>query len=129
MSFPKNGPKFSVQNPENLFTSKASHDGPPFIDADRRKPCRSEWGPTPFARLRKSAASRRPTSARSATGSTVDNGPSGENLVALVRHSDAVLETVLGLSGRQYLLPVAGILGLRDQLDALVHAIDDLRVH
>jgi hypothetical protein len=57
------------------------------------------------------------------------NGPSGENLVSLVRHSDAVLETVLGLSGRQYLLPVAGILGLRDQLDALVHAIDDLRVH
>jgi hypothetical protein len=46
-----------------------------------------------------------------------------------VRHSDAVLETVLGLSGRQYLLPAAAILGLRDQLDALVHAIDDLGVH
>lgn len=57
------------------------------------------------------------------------NGPSGENLVALVRHSDAVFGTVLELSGRQAVLPVVGILGLRDQLDALVHAIDELRVH
>ncbi|TXI89047.1 MAG: hypothetical protein E6Q40_02845, partial [Cupriavidus sp.] len=57
------------------------------------------------------------------------NGPSGENLVALVRHSDAVFGTVLELSGRQSLLPVAGVLGLRDQLDALVHAIDELRLH
>jgi len=57
------------------------------------------------------------------------NGPSGENLVALVRHSDAVLGKVLELSGRQALLPMTSIIGLRDQLDALVHAIDELQVH
>lgn len=49
--------------------------------------------------------------------------------MALVRHSDAVFGTVLELSGRQALLPVAEILGLRDQLDALVHAIDELQLH
>lgn len=57
------------------------------------------------------------------------NGPSGENLVTLVRHSDAVFGTVLELSGCRALFPVAGILGLRDQLDALVHAIDELHAH
>lgn len=55
------------------------------------------------------------------------NGPSGENLVLLMRHSDAVLETVLELSGRQALLPAARVLGLRDRLKAVVDAIDGLR--
>jgi hypothetical protein len=37
----------------------------------------------------------------------VNNGPSGDNLVSLMRHSDQVLEVVLRLSGRADLLRVA----------------------
>lgn len=88
----------------------------------------SEWGESPSARKevgRITAANER-TVRNWFEGR---NGPSGENLVTLVRHSDAVFGTVLELSGRQSLLPVAGVLGLRDQLDALVHAIDELRLH
>lgn len=88
----------------------------------------AEWGESPSARkeVGRIALANERTVRNWFDGR---NGPSGENLVSLMRHSDAVLETVLGLSGRDYLLPVVGILGIRDQLNALVHAIDDLRVH
>lgn len=88
----------------------------------------AEWGETPSARKEVG----RITSANERTVRNWfegRNGPSGENLVTLVRHSDAVFATVLELSGRESLLPAAGIFGLRDQLDALVHAIDALQPH
>lgn len=87
-----------------------------------------EWGASPSAR--KEVA--RLTSANDRTvRNWFDglNGPSGENLIALLRHSDAVFETVLDLSGRRASLTGEAILSLREQLDALVHAIDELRVH
>jgi len=55
------------------------------------------------------------------------NSPSGENLVCLIRHSDVVLETVLRLSGRQELVQVAAVLELRDRLQSIVIAIDELQ--
>jgi hypothetical protein len=56
--------------------------------------------------------------------------------VALIRHSDEVLATVLQLSGRHDLVPASSILSLRPALmravnaiDAGVHPINEVRVH
>jgi hypothetical protein len=126
MSFQKMDRNFQSKKGKS-FHVEDGHDGRPFavLIAEAMQ---AEWGESPSARKevgRITLANER-TVRNWFEGR---NGPSGENLVCLVRHSDAVLETVLGLSGRHDLLPVAGILGLRDQLDALVHAIDGLRVH
>lgn len=44
------------------------------------------------------------------------NGPSGEHLIDLVRHSDAVLEAVLVLSGRDELITAKKICDVRRKL-------------
>ena len=54
------------------------------------------------------------------------NGPSGENLVVLMRHSDLVLRTVLGLADRQDLVVAVGLASLRRKLVDAVAAIDGL---
>jgi hypothetical protein len=54
------------------------------------------------------------------------NGPSGENLVILMRHSDLVLKMVLGLADRQDLVVAVGLASLRRQLVDAVAAIDGL---
>jgi len=54
------------------------------------------------------------------------NGPSGENLVILMRHSDLVLRTVLTLADRQDLVVAVGLASLRRQLVEAVAAIDGL---
>jgi hypothetical protein len=54
------------------------------------------------------------------------NGPSSENLVVLMRHSDLVLRTVLGLADRQDLVVAVGLASLRRQLVDAVAAIDGL---
>lgn len=41
------------------------------------------------------------------------NGPTGENLAALMRHSGEVLTTVLELSGRHDLVPASSLMSLR----------------
>lgn len=54
------------------------------------------------------------------------NGPSGENLVILMRHSDLVLRTVLALADRRDLVVAVGLASLRRQLVDAVAAIDGL---
>lgn len=54
------------------------------------------------------------------------NGPSGENLVILMRHSDLVLRAVLALANRQDLVVAIGLANLRRQLVDAVAAIDGL---
>lgn len=54
------------------------------------------------------------------------NGPSGENLVILMRHSDLVLRTMLTLADRRDLVVAVGLAGLRRQLVEAVAAIDGL---
>jgi hypothetical protein len=87
---------------------------------------RSEWGATPSARKEVGRIAR---ANERAVRNWFEgrNGPSGENLVSLIRHSDAVLESVLMLSGRHELVHAAGLFSLRDQLKQLVDAIDELR--
>lgn len=55
------------------------------------------------------------------------NAPSGENLIVLIHHSDAVLETVLGLSRRSELLVVGKLDSLRTQLEQVVVALGELK--
>lgn len=54
------------------------------------------------------------------------NGPSGENLVALMRHSDEVLETVLALAGRDDLVTARKLSGAREKLREMLAMIDEL---
>lgn len=56
-----------------------------------------------------------------------NNGPNGENLVVLVRHSEAVLETVLQLAGRQDLVTARKLSGAREKLREMLEMIDDLQ--
>lgn len=55
------------------------------------------------------------------------NGPSGENLVVLLRHSDEVLETVLILAGRHDLITARKLAGAREKLREMLAMIDDLQ--
>jgi hypothetical protein len=55
------------------------------------------------------------------------NGPSGENLVILLRHSDEVLETVLFLAGRHDLVTARKLSGAREKLREMLSMIDELQ--
>jgi hypothetical protein len=54
------------------------------------------------------------------------NGPSGEFLIALCRHSDEVLETVLILAGRTDLLTAKKFADAKGKLREMLAIIDDL---
>lgn len=54
------------------------------------------------------------------------NGPSGANLVILMRHSDLVLRTVLQLADRPDLVVAVGLTDLRQRLIDAVAEIDKL---
>lgn len=54
------------------------------------------------------------------------NGPSGANLVVLLRRSDEVLETVLHLAGRLELVRARRFAGARDKLKEMLAMIDEL---
>jgi hypothetical protein len=57
------------------------------------------------------------------------NGPSGSNLVILMRHSDRVLRTVLELADRRDLVLAAELAGLRQRLMDVIAEIDSLALH
>jgi hypothetical protein len=52
------------------------------------------------------------------------NGPNGENLIELIRHSDEVLEAVLVMAGRRDILAGKLLLGSRDTLVKMLEIID-----
>jgi hypothetical protein len=58
---------------------------------------------------------------------SANNGPNGENLVVLVRHSEEVLETVLQLAGRQDLVTARKLAGAREKLREMLEMIDELQ--
>ena len=55
------------------------------------------------------------------------NGPNGENLVELVRHSDAVLEALLLMAGREDILAGKLLIDARDKLGEMLEIIDQLQ--
>ncbi len=54
------------------------------------------------------------------------NGPSGEFLIALCRHSDQVLETVLLLAGRDQLVTAKKFADAKDTLRRMIVMLDDM---
>ena len=87
---------------------------------------RREFGDTPSAAKRIAKLVRaNPRAARNWLDGT--NAPSGEYLVLLLRHSDALLETVLTLAGRSELMAVSGVLSLHEPMKAAVEAIAALK--
>jgi hypothetical protein len=86
----------------------------------------AEWGASPSARKevgRITGANERAVR----NWFEAKNSPSGENLVRLLAHSDAVLTTVLTLSGREELLANVNVKLLRDQLVKLLESVDESR--
>ena len=55
------------------------------------------------------------------------NGPNGENLVELVRHSDEVLEALLLMAGREDILAGKLLVDGRDKLIEMLEIIDQLQ--
>jgi hypothetical protein len=60
---------------------------------------------------------------------TAKNGPSGENLMILLRHSDEVLESVLQMAGRQDLIVARKLTGAREKLREMLAMIDELQAN
>ena len=56
------------------------------------------------------------------------NGPNGENLVELVRHSDEVLEALLLMAGREDILAGKLLVDAREKLVEMLEIIDQLQV-
>jgi hypothetical protein len=55
------------------------------------------------------------------------NGPNGENLVELVRHSDEVLEALLLMAGREEILAGKLLVDARGKLVEMLEIIDQLQ--
>ncbi len=55
------------------------------------------------------------------------NGPNGENLIELVRHSDEVLEAFLLMSGREDILTAKKLVDARSILVEMLEMIDRLQ--
>jgi hypothetical protein len=55
------------------------------------------------------------------------NGPNGENLIELVRHSDEVLEAFLLMSGREDILTAKKLVDARSTLVEMLEIIDRLQ--
>jgi len=82
-----------------------------------------EWGSSPSARKAVGLITR---ANERAVRNWFDgrNGPSGENLVCLIQHSDAVLSAVLRASHRDQLLPAVGLLSLKTPLRSALQSLE-----
>lgn len=110
--------------PEKLFLEN-SVEGLDFTEAIAQA-LRREYGHSPAAV--KTVVRLTRTNPRAVRNwFAANNGPNGENLVVLVRHSEAVLETVLQLAGRQELVTARKLSGAREKLREMLEMIDDLQ--
>ena len=55
------------------------------------------------------------------------NGPNGENLIKLMRHSDEILETLLMMSSREDVLAGMLLVDARDKLVEMLEIINELQ--
>jgi hypothetical protein len=121
MSFQKMDRNFQSKKGKSFHADSGQGEG--LFAAAIAKAVLAEWGHAPSARKEVGRITR-------ANERTVrnwfegKNGPSGENLVALIRHSDEMLTMVLELSGRDELMSASSLLGLRPALVRAVNAID-----
>lgn len=106
------------------FPESGGYDGPPVAHAIADA-LRADFGGAPAAVKRIARLTR---SNERAVRNWIDgnNGPSSENLVSLMQHSDAVFDTVLKLAHRSDLTAAIHLGELREQLIKAVAAIDAL---
>ncbi len=111
-------------NPEKLFPESPA-EGFDFTEAIAQA-LRREFGSSPAAV--KTVVRLTRTNPRAVRNwFAANNGPNGENLVVLARHSEEVLETVLQLAGRQDLVTARKLAGAREKLREMLEMIDDLQ--
>lgn len=84
---------------------------------------REEWGTSPSARKAVGLITR---ANERAVRNWFEgrNGPSGENLVCLIQHSDAVLSAVLRASHRDELLPAVALVRLKATLQLAIDSLE-----
>ena len=118
MSRPKNDRKFQSQSGKTF----QGLDAKGFVTAIAVA-LKAEFGATPSA-LKTIAQLTRSNERAVRNWLEGKNGPSGSNLVVLMRHSDRVLRTVLELADRRDLALAAELTGLCQRLlDAVVRSI------
>jgi hypothetical protein len=126
MSFQKKDRTFQ-SNKGKSFHDPGAYNPRPFAEVIAGAMLQ-EWGSTPSARkevCRITGANERAVR----NWFEGKNGPSGENLIALLRHSDAVLAVVLEHAGRDHLVQAMNVIGLRDRLQEIVENIDAITPH
>ena len=120
----------SFSKKDRKVQSKAGKPFPPAGDAEPleqaiAKALKAEFGNSPSA-LKTLAQITRSNERAVRNWFEGKNGPSGENLVILMRHSDTVLKMILERAGRQDLVVAVGLASLRQQLADALAAIDGL---
>jgi hypothetical protein len=126
MSFTENDRKLRSKTGKS-FHDRDGYDGPPFVAAIAEA-LKADFGATPSSVKR---VARLTSANERAVRNWFDarNGLSGENLVSLMHHSDAVFGAVLALSRRGQLASGVMLAGLRLHLMAAVTAIDAIEAH
>jgi hypothetical protein len=126
MSFTENDRKLRSKTGKS-FPNGGRYDGPPFVGAITEA-LKVDFGGGPSSVKRIARLTR--TNERAVRNWFEGrNGPSGENLVSLMHHSDAVFGAVLALSRRDQLTAGLMLGGLREHLMAAVAAIDAVEAH
>ncbi len=123
MSFTENDRKFRSEKGKS-FHDKSAHDGAPFAFAIAAA-LKVDFGAAPASvkRIARLAGANERTARNWLEGR---NGPSGESLVCLMQHSDAVFETVLTLSRRYHVTGAMHLRALREHLLFVAAAIDEI---
>ena len=124
MSFTENDRKVQSKKLKN-FSQRTGYDGEPFAVAIAAALV-ADFGASPSAvkRVARLAATNERAVRNWFEGK---NAPSGENLIGLMRHSDAVLSSVLNLAGRGPPEAPGGLANVRRRAVDLLAAIDGLR--
>ncbi len=124
MSFTKNDRKVQSKSGRS-FPASAEAGRPPFAEIIASA-LREEFGGGTSA-IKTVARLTRANERAVRNWFDAKNGPSGENLIYLLRYSDVVLGGVLDLADRGELRTAAGFSELRQLLVDLLTAIDDIR--
>ena len=124
MSFTENDRKLRSKNGKS-FHNGGKYDGPTFADVIAQA-LKTDFGASPSAVKR---VARLTHANERAVRNWFDskNGPSGENLVSLMEHSDAIFAVVLASSRRRPADVDVALGDLRGHLVSAVATIDSLR--
>lgn len=121
MSFPENDRKVRSKKGKT-FPGSGGYGGPPFV-ATIAEALKVDFGASPSS-VKHIARLTRTNERAARNWFEGKNGPSGENLVCLMRHSDAVFWAVLTLSERDERVDQAALIGIRQQLAGALATID-----